>query len=398
MTVPGVDAQAALLREAYRLAGFPAGRVAYVEAHGIGTPVGDPIEATALGRVLGEGRPAGQKCLIGSVKTNVGHLEAGSGIAGLIKAALVAYRRTVPPSLNFEQPNPHIPFETLPLEVASRLQPLPQENGHLPVTAVNSFGFGGTNAHVVLEAAPPDAPGRADRERADRPCLLPISARDDESLRRYAAAYRDHLADPARDLSDVCYSAGARKEHHERRLVVMGRSAAEIRRRLGVWLTGAAVKGVTTGRCSAALAPLVFVFTGQGAQWWAMGRQLLAREPVFRRALEAVDAAFQPLSGWSLLDVMRCPEAESPIEGTDVAQPAIFALQVALAELWQAWGIRPDKVIGHSVGEVAAACVAGIYSLADAAKILYHRGRLQHTTGGRGRMLAVGLSAGAAAC
>jgi acyl transferase domain-containing protein len=178
----------------------------------------------------------------------------------------------------------------------------------------------------------------------------------------------------------------------------MGRSAAEIRRRLGVWLTGAAVKGVTTGRCSAALAPLVFVFTGQGAQWWAMGRQLLAREPVFRRALEAVDAAFQPLSGWSLLDVMRCPEAESPIEGTDVAQPAIFALQVALAELWQAWGIRPDKVIGHSVGEVAAACVAGIYSLADAAKILYHRGRLQHTTGGRGRMLAVGLSAGAAAC
>ena len=395
MTVPGIEGQAALLRQAYQVADMAPGRVAYVEAHGTGTPVGDPIEATALGRVMGEGRPPGQKCLIGSVKTNIGHLEAGSGIAGLIKAALVLHERTVPPSLNFEQPNPNIPFDTLSLAVASRLVPLPQEDGLPPVVAVNSFGFGGTNAHVVLEAAPlPVAAGRHELEPAERPCLLPISARDDAALRGYVKAYGDFLADPALALCDVCYSAGARKEHHDRRLVVLGQSARQMRRRLGTWLHGGIqVKGVVVGRVPATVPPLVFVFTGQGAQWWGMGRQLFAREPVFRRTIQAIDGAFRPLAGWSLVDLLTCGAEKSSLDRTDFVQPAVFALQAALAALWESWGIQAAKVIGHSVGEVAAAYHAGVYRLEDAVKIIFHRSRLQHTTGGRGRMLAVGLSA-----
>ena len=395
MTVPGVEGQSAMLREAYEQAGLSPARVAYVEAHGTGTPVGDPVEATALGRVLAEGRPPDKRCLIGSVKTNIGHLEAASGIAGLIKAALVLHNRTVPANLNFETPNPQIPFDDLRLEVASRLRPLPQQDGTLPVTAVNSFGFGGTNAHVVLEAAPvPSETRRLDGQTAEQPYLLPVSARDDEALRRYVEAYRDCLTDPSLVLADVCHSAGARKEHHDRRLVVFGRDSRQMCQRMGTWLrTGAQVKGVITGRAATADAPLVFVFTGQGAQWWAMGRQLLQREPTFRRAIEEIDAIFQPLSGWSLLDGMRCPEEESEINRTDVAQPAIFALQVALTELWKAWGVRPAKTLGHSVGEVAAAYCAGVHTLEDAVKIIFHRSRLQSTTRGQGRMVAVGMSA-----
>jgi len=393
MTVPGVEGQSDMLRRAYRMAGFDPGRVVYMESHGTGTPVGDPIEATALGRVLAEGRPQGQKCLIGSVKTNIGHLEAASGIAGLIKAALVLHNRTVPANLNFETPNSRIPFDDLRLEVASQLQPLPQQDGLEPVAAVNSFGFGGTNAHVVLEAAP-EEDRRVHDQTAERPYLLPVSARDEESLRRYAEAYRGFLTDLSLDLADVCYSAGERKGCHDHRLVVIGQDSRQMCQRLDDWLDGAEqVEGFVDGRSAAPRPAPVFVFTGQGAQWWAMGRQLLDREPVFRRTIEEIDAVFQPLSGWSLLEGMSCPEQELNINRTDVAQPAIFALQASLVELWKSWGVQPGKVIGHSVGEVAAAYCAGVYTLEDAVKIVFHRSRLQQTTGGHGRMLAAGMSA-----
>ncbi len=394
MSVPGVEGQTALLREAYRRAGFAPGRVVYMEAHGTGTPVGDPIEATALGRVLSEGRPAGQKCLVGSVKTNVGHLESGAGIVGLLKSALVLHKRTVPPNLNFQTPNPEIPFERLRLEVATRLQPLPEQDGLLPVAGVNSFGFGGTNAHVVLEAAlaPTDGP-TTPKEPARRPAVLAVSARDERALRGYAEAYRGLLADPAVSLADVCFGAGERKEHHDRRLVVVADDARQMRRRLGAWLRGVGqVRGVATGRAAASAGPLVFVFTGQGTQWWAMGRQLLEREPIFRRTVDEIDVLFREEAGWSLTEQLRRPEERSEIPTrTDVAQPAIFAVQAALAELWRSWGIRPDKVIGHSVGEVAAAWCAGVYSLADAVHVIHHRSRLQQRVGG-GRMLAVGIT------
>jgi acyl transferase domain-containing protein/NADPH:quinone reductase-like Zn-dependent oxidoreductase/acyl carrier protein/NADP-dependent 3-hydroxy acid dehydrogenase YdfG/SAM-dependent methyltransferase len=396
MTVPGIEGQSEMLRKAYHVAGVDPRRVVYVEAHGTGTPVGDPIELTALGRVLGHGRDSASAIVIGSVKTNIGHLEAGSGIAGLIKAALVLHHGQIPANLNFEQANPNIPFETLGLRVAAKNEQLPRQSDELPVVGVNSFGFGGTNAHVVLEAAPANAivANRPMTEMADRPILLPISARDDEALRKYAAAFRDCLAKGNVGPRDLATAAGQGKEQHERRLVVRGRNGNELRRRLVGWLSGVQqVKGISQGRANNKLGELTFVYTGQGAQWWGMGQQLQRCEPVFRKTLEEIDALITPLAGWSLLGEMNRSHAESQIDRTDVAQPAIFALQVALTALWAEWGIRPVRMIGHSVGEVAAAYCAGVYKLADAVKVIYHRSRLQHRTGGRGGMFAVGISA-----
>ncbi len=320
MTVPGVEGQSAMLRQAYREAQVEPAHVMYMEAHGTGTPVGDPIEATALGNVLRQGRSGENRCLIGSVKSNIGHLESGSGIAGFLKAALVLHHDTVPPSLNFETPNPNIPFDRLGLRVADQLQPLPHLPGVAPITAVNSFGFGGTNAHVVLEAAPTEmgssgfynaptsirfseaASDRAtrphDQQReqqriADRPLLLPISARDDEALGDYVQAFDDVLANiqDDRELADLCYSAGARKEQHSNRLVVIGKDRDELRGRLERWRTDRqTAAGIIHDKSTSDTGELVFVFTGQGAQWWKMGRELYSSEPVFRDVVKRVDA------------------------------------------------------------------------------------------------------------
>lgn len=423
MTVPGVESQASMLRQAYRDAGIRPRDVDYMEAHGTGTPVGDPIESEALGRVLGEGRADDKKCLIGSVKTNIGHLESGSGIAGMIKAALVLHHRMVPPNQNFKTPNPRIPFDDLGLEVVKELRPLPQSEGRLPVASVNSFGFGGTNAHVVMEAAPlPPVQTQPATQQpiATRPFVLPISARDRTALRDYAAAYTNLLIDQARggcqssdaasrhnpavnapgspvngstSLADVCYSAGTRKDHHPEQLVVIAEDAQQMCERLQSWLDSEEpVPGAIVGHRRDAAKELVFVFTGQGSQWWAMGQQLLQREPLFRSTIEKIDTLFQELSGWSIVEEMMKSEDQSNIDRTAIAQPAIFALQIALVELWKSWGVVPTRVAGHSVGEVAAAYCAGALSLADTVRVIYHRSRLQDTTAGHGRMLAAGIN------
>jgi thioester reductase-like protein len=394
MTVPTVESQTGMLREAYEKAGVAPGRVAYVEAHGTGTPVGDPIEATALGRVIGEGRKDRGPCPIGSVKTNIGHLESASGIAGLIKAALILQHGTIPPSLNFETPNPQIPFDELNLEIVQRNQPLVHGDGDPPVVAVNSFGFGGTNSHVVLEGcSSPEIKRRSSGRPEDRPFVLPVSARDAVSLRESAKTIRDCLKDRSQDLADFCGTAGRRKEHHGERLVVLGSDRAQLQERFDRWIEdGESCEGVISGTHASGPDSIVFVYTGQGPQRWAMGCQLLTREPVFRQTIEQIDSLLKPLAGWSLLAELTCPETESRMNRTDVAQPGIFALQVALTELWKSWGITPAATVGHSVGEVAAAYCAGIYSLKDAVRIVFERSRLQETTGGRGRMLAAGIS------
>jgi len=394
LTVPGVAAQAAMLREAYQAGDIAPGRVVYIEAHGTGTPVGDPIEAQALGRVLGQNRPPESPCLIGSVKTNIGHLESASGMAGLIKAALILHHQLIPPQLNFERANPNIPLTELGLQVVTETRPLSRPAGLPPLVGVNSFGFGGTNAHLVLEPLlPPEPASPPAHPVANRPWLLPLSAPIATALPAQAEAYHSFLANPPAAPGEITAAAGLRRDHFNHRLVVLGQAAADLRSRLRAYVDGATSgPGLISGQPETHPTPPVFVFTGQGAQWWGMGRQLLAREPLFRQTIAAIDALFQPLSGWSLLAELTRPEAESQIDRTDIAQPAIFALQVALVQLWAAWGIRPAKVIGHSVGEVAAAYVAGIYSLPDAVKIIYHRSRLQHTTAGWGSMAAVGLS------
>ncbi len=401
MTVPGVETQAEMLRVAYAQAGMEPKMVRYMEAHGTGTPVGDPIETRALGQILSQGRDEDDYCLLGSVKTNVGHLESGSGVAGLAKAALVLHHDQVPANLNFKNPNPNIPFDEFKFKVPTELQPLPHLDGLLPVVGVNSFGFGGTNSHIVLEAAPPlpqkkaaseSVTIRGSKERADRPIMLPLSARGDDALRDTVKRWRRFLKATDTDVSKVAAAAGSRREHHDNRLAFVADDKESLLHEMTEWLAKGDIKTVIPGKPAGETHPPVFVFTGQGAQWWAMGQDLLEREPVFRGVLEEIDSYLKPLAGWSLIEEMTQDEESSKINSTNIAQPAIFGLQVALAELWKSWGIEPSKVVGHSVGEVAAAYVAGAYTMEDAVTIIYHRSRLQDETGGNGRMVAVGLS------
>lgn len=389
LTVPNGAAQEAMLRQALGSAGVAPADIQYVEAHGTGTSLGDPIEVNALNAVLSEGRAPGRVCALGSVKTNIGHLEAAAGIAGLIKVALSLDHREIPPSLHFETPNPHIAFDRMPLRVQTALTPWP-EDGSPARAGVSSFGFGGTNAHVILEAAPPV--GDVTPPRSGRAEILSLSARSRTSLEGVAREWEEFLAGEGSSLADACYTASVRRAHHAHRFAVVGRSAPEIRERLRSILAGDAGVGTAAGVVPRERPRLAFVFSGQGPQWWAMGRELLQTEPVFQKVVKECDEVIRRLGGWSLLEELGAAEGASRLARTDIAQPAIFALQAGLVDLWRSWGIRPDAVVGHSVGEIAAAYAASGLSLADAAGIALHRGRLMHEMAGRGRMSAVELT------
>lgn len=410
LMAPNPLAQEAVLREAYRRAGVSPGRVQYVEAHGTGTFLGDPIEAKALGAVLAVDRPAGSVCALGSVKTNIGHLEAAAGIAGLIKVALGLKYHELLPSLHFREPNPHIPFEALPLRVQTAAAPWPSDLGSA-LAGVTSLGFGGTNAHVVLEEAQQphlSAHSRVyyqSREAEDSQSrsrnsnfahLLPLSARSPEALQSLARAYLDFLAPPRSDasLGDICYTASARRSHHDYRLAVTGSSCKQLIEGLAAFLRSETHPGLFSGRSvSSRPRKLVFVFPGQGSQWWGMGRELLRQEAVFSEAIERCDRAMAPYCYWSLLTELAGPDASrSRLNEIDVLQPALFAIQVALAALWRSWGIEPQAVVGHSMGEVAASCVAGALSLEDAVRVICRRSRLIRPTVGKGAMAAAELS------
>jgi acyl transferase domain-containing protein/thioesterase domain-containing protein/SAM-dependent methyltransferase/acyl carrier protein len=386
LTAPNRWAQEAVLRSAYANAGVAPAEVTLIEAHGTGTALGDPIEAGALGAVLAEDRAPDRLCSLGSVKTNIGHLEAAAGIAGLIKVALALQHRELPPTLHFEKPNPLIPFADLPLRVQTTLAPW---QGPLRA-GVSAFGFGGTNAHVVLEG-PPETPAAANATAG--PFLLPLSAQSPSALRMLAEAWAGHLREldpPA--VADLCYTAAVRRSHHDVRLAVQGASGAELADLLAAFCRGEGPRGLSTGTRSRGREPeVVFVFPGQGAQWLHMGRRLLDQQPIFRASLERTEAALRAHVEWSLLEELTSG-ATSHLECVDVVQPVLFAIQVALAELWRSWGVEPDAVVGQSMGEVAAAHVAGALSLEDAAKIICLRSRLMRSVSGRGGMAAVELS------
>lgn len=395
LTAPNRWAQEALIREACAQAQISPGQVSYVEAHGTGTALGDPIEAQALGAVLAADRPEGSLCAIGSIKSNIGHLEAAAGVAGLIKVALMLKHREIPPSLHYRQPNPHIPFPQLPLRVQQSLTPWPEQSG--PVLAgVSAFGFGGTNAHLVLTEAPrtKKSPAVSENASPDRAELLPLSARSPDALRALARAYQQFLSTGGAGVSlrDICHTAAVRRTHHEHRLTVVANSHADFAERLASFVEGTPHPAISTGRVThIRRAKLAFVFAGQGPQWWAMGRGLLREEEDFRRAVEECDELFSRISGWSLLDELDADEEKSRIAETQVAQPCLFALQVGLARLWRAWGVKPEAVVGHSIGEVAAMYVAGVFSLEDAVRVVFHRSRLMQRATGRGKMAAAAL-------
>ncbi len=393
ITVPNGKAQEAAILEACKQADILPEQIQYVEAHGTGTPVGDPIEANALGNVLGKNRPSGDYCIIGSVKSNIGHLESAAGVAGIIKVALALKHGQIPPNLHFQTPNPKIPFEELRLRVPTTLETWP--NGNKPrLAAVNSFGFGGTNAHVVLAEAPslPLQPHLPKRENA-QPLLLPISARSSEALKALAVAYKDFLTTEDLSLFDICYTASLRRGHHNHRLAVVANSKQELLENLEAFLAEETSIEILSGLQLPERSPkLVFVFSGMGQQWWAMGRTLLEEEPVFREAIKQCDELLRQYADWSLLEELTASEKNSRINSTQIAQCAIFSVQVALCALWHSWGIIPEAIAGHSVGEVAAAYVAGILSLSDAVRVIFHRSRLQAITAGTGKMLACALS------
>ncbi|HEX2494736.1 MAG TPA: type I polyketide synthase, partial [Steroidobacter sp.] len=398
ISVPNQVAQEANVADALRLADIAPDSIQYVEAHGTGTPVGDPIEAAALGAIYGKARPPNDRCVIGSIKSNIGHLEAAAGITGLIKAALCLQHREIPKSLHFETPNSQIDFDDLRLRVVQGLEPWPETRGRPPRAAVNSFGFGGTNGHAILEA-PPDAglAGRIHAEVADDLAwMLPLSARSASALSDLARSYVSALGDKRglrrETLRDICFSAGVKRSHHEFRLALVAHDHAELVGQLEAFVAGETRANTSTGRTSATALNPVFVCSGMGQQWWAMGRELLAQEPVFRRAIEEVSELFDRLAGWSLLHELTADERTSRIQQTHIGQPAIFALQVALAALWRSWGVEPAAVLGHSAGEMAASYISGALSLEDAVRVTFHRSRLQYRTAGQGTMLAVGIS------
>lgn len=392
-TAPSVEGQAQVIAEALENAGVSAETISYIEAHGTGTTQGDPIEVAALTQVYRTYSAAKEYCAIGTVKANFGHLDAAAGIAGFIKTVLMLHHRKIPPQVHFRRANPLIDFSQSPFYVSRELKQW--EVGEPPRRAgVSAFGMGGTNAHVILEEAPalPAVVNRNERPRH----ILTLSAKSPESLQALISRYIGRTKDTnAMQVADICYTANSGRVHLDHRLAVVVETVDDLRRKL--------VDFNTSNRQEGELPPdiyrglrnrkekqsVVFLFTGQGAQYPQMGRQLYETHPVFREELERCDTLLRPHLGKSLTSIMFSDRENALLEQTFFTQPALFALEYSLSRLWMSWGVKPDAVIGHSVGEFVAACIAGVFSLQDGLRLVAERARLMGTLPEGGGMAAV---------
>lgn len=388
LTAPHGPSQEAVIRRALAQAGVAAADLGYVECHGTGTPLGDPIEVQALGHVLAEGRPPDRPAWIGSVKSNVGHTQAAAGVVGVLKVVLALQHESIPPTLHQRTPSPHVPWAELPVRVASEAVPWPR--GATPRRAgVSSFGISGTNAHVVLEEAPPEAAPPAPAF----PGWLALSARSDAALRAQAERFAAHLRRVGdTGLGEVCASAAIGRARLEHRLVAVADTAEELAAELEIVAAGGEAASVARGVARRG-GRVAFVFPGQGSQWAGMGQRLLATSAPFCDAVDAADAAIRAEADWSPRDVLRGVAGAPDAARIDVVQPLLFVYALGLVAQWRAWGVEPEAVVGHSMGEVAAACVAGALSLDDAVRVICRRSRLLARVAGRGEMAVVELSA-----
>ncbi|MEP6915116.1 MAG: type I polyketide synthase, partial [Acidobacteriota bacterium] len=390
-TAPSELAQQAVIRRALALARLQPLDISYVEAHGTGTSLGDPIEVQALAAVLGPGRSADAPLYLGSAKTNFGHLEAAAGIAGLIKVTLALQHQALPAHLHFTQPNPYAPLAEIPAVVPTATIPWPASASGPRRAGVSSFGFTGTNAHLIVEEAPPVEPIAS----GDRPLqVVTVSGRSEEAMRASAARLAACLASeaPGPSLADVALTTTAGRSHFAHRAAMVVGSLDEARESLEAVGRVETSPRAEIGRAGAATRPdVAFLFTGQGAQYAGMGRRLYETEPAFRRTLDRCADLLGPSLSAPLLAVMHGPADTAPatLDATGFTQPALFALEYAVAELWRSWGIEPAAVIGHSVGEYAAACVAGVFSLEDGLRLIAARAGLMQQLPGGGAMAAV---------
>ena len=416
LTAPNGPSQQAVIRQSLKNAGVTPAQISYIEAHGTGTSLGDPIEFKSLKAVLMQGREQNETCWLGSVKTNIGHLEAAAGITGVIKVALALHHKEIPPHLHLKQLNPLISLEGTTFSIPAECQPWSVERR---LAGISAFGFGGTNCHVILEEAPSGERGRAGEGESgrggeentfsailednpkskiqnpkfiERPFhVLTLSAKSEKALEELAQRYAAFLAaHPDASLADVCFTANTGRSHFDHRLAVVAESIAQLREQLEAFAAGKETAGLVSGQITKKRPKIAFLFTGQGSQYAGMGRQLYETQPVFRQVLDRCDEILRSYLEQPLLSVLYPePGVSSPLDETAYTQPALFALEYALAQLWKSWGIEPTVVMGHSVGEYAAACVAGVFSLEDGLKLIAERARLMQALPQDGEMVAV---------
>jgi acyl transferase domain-containing protein len=389
LTAPSGPAQEAVIREALAKAQVDGSAIDYVEAHGTGTSLGDPIEAHALRDALGANRSSATPLVLGSVKTNVGHLEAAAGIAGLIKVVLSLGHEWIPAHLHYLAINPHIDWRGVPVDIPVSGRGWPRGDRRR-LAGVSAFGFSGTNAHVIVEEAPTGVVGSGEAATL-RTEVLALSARTEPALRALAARYAGHLAEHAElRLVDVCHTANTGRAPLPERLAIVASTTAELLEKLTAGAAGADAPGMVRGRAGErGRAKVAFLFTGQGAQYAGMGRGLYDAQPVFKEAIDECERLLGGALDEPLTSVLWGP-ASGRLDDTRYTQPALFAVEWALAQLWRSWGVEPSVVLGHSVGEYVAACVAGVYSLADGLRLIAARGRLMGgLPSGEGTMAAV---------
>ena len=383
LIAPNGLSQQAVIRQALANGGVKPESVDYVEVQGTGTSVGESIEVGALNAVYGQNRPADRPLAIASVKTNIGHTEAASGVASLLKVVLALQNKQIPPHLHLKQPNPHIDWDKIPFKVPTELMPWQKEEPRF--AGISAFGFSGTNAHIVLEEAPTPEPVESSPERPLH--LLALSAKTETALVQLAQKYQKYLAaNPDLDLANVCFSANSGRSHFQHRLSILASTTAELKDKLTAFNTDRKGKGIYRGEADSE-PKIAFLFPDLDPKHWQMSRQLYDTQPTFKQSIDRCAEILEPYLDKPLLEVIYpstgdSRRGESRIAPTAYLQPALFALEYALCRLWQSWGIKPSAVMGYGIGEYVAACIAGVFSLEDGLKLVVERGRLDRSLAG----------------